>query len=81
MQKIQFIYKSKYNLLPTYLQGVIPGPVGERYDYNLRNFDNIIQVKTKKELFSQILHSVRFKIWEWLLCWCQMSIVITNSQS
>ena len=40
MQKIQFVYKAKKNLLPTYLKEIIPETVGDRNDYNLRNFDN-----------------------------------------
>ncbi len=45
------MYKAKHNLLPNYLQNIMPEEVGNINEYNLRNFDNFVPPKTKKNYF------------------------------
>ena len=62
-QKIQFIYKATNNLLPQYIEELIPTRVGLRADYNLRNPDSIPIPKTTKNYFLKSYIPSSIKAW------------------
>ena len=63
MQKIQFIYKHFENLLPPYLENLIPNTLQEMTDYNLRNRDDIMLPKSKKNYFLKSFIPSSIKTW------------------
>ena len=60
-QKIQFIYKAKNELLPHYLIETIPSTKGSLNEYNLRNANDIMLPRSRKNYFlkSYIPSSIR----------------------
>ena len=63
MQKVQFMYKYSENKLPNYLNELIPGIVNENVNYNLRNKNNIMMPKSKKNYFLKSFIPSSIKIW------------------
>ena len=63
MQKIQFIYKHYEKLIPPYLENLIPNTVQEVTNYNLRNKDDIMLPKSKKNYFLKSFIPSSIKTW------------------
>ena len=49
-QKILFMYKARHNMLPDYLMSIVPNRI-DNLNYNLRNNENFIVPKSKKNYF------------------------------
>ncbi len=47
LARLSIVYKMANNLTPSYLSNLIPGRVGDRVGYALRNAGNIALIKTK----------------------------------
>ena len=61
--KIQFIFKAKHNLLPNYLQTILPPITGKMNTYNMRNSENYQLFKSKKNYFLKSYIPSTIKIW------------------
>ena len=52
-QKLKFIYKVTHNMVPEYIQDIIPSSVGEISRHDLRNRQNISTVPQRTTIFAQ----------------------------
>ena len=63
MQKIQFMYKYTNNQLPDYINQLIPNMVNDETIYNLRDKENIIVPRSKKNYFLKSFIPSSIKTW------------------
>ena len=62
-QKIQFIYKSRHNLLPTYLLEIIPNKLFDPNNIQTRNPDMMIIPKSNKNYYLKSFIPSSLKLW------------------
>lgn len=62
-QQIKFLLKYKLNLLPEYLQRLIPNSFEDLTHINLRNKNNFIMIKTKKNYVLKSFIPASIKAW------------------
>jgi len=75
MQKIQFMYKYTENKLPAYINDLIPDTVDDATNYNLRNKNDIVVPRSKKNYFLKSFIPSSIKTWN------ETSLAIRHSVS
>ena len=63
MQKIQFIFKYTHNKLPNYINEIMPKTINETTNYNLRNKDDLVILRSKKNYFLKSFIPSSIKAW------------------
>ena len=62
-QKLYFMYKAKNNMLPSYINDLIPPNVGEITDYPLRNREDVSNIHTRTATFQKSCIPSSINLW------------------